>query len=170
MKYIFYKENRFENVICKIVAILFKPESVNSLRHICIGNLTIIGSDNGLSPGLRQAIIWTNSWILWIGPLGTNFSEILIEIQTFSLKKMHFKVSSSKWWPFCSNLRVLIYYICWLLGEHWGINCNWGDSLFCRRTGEASREIPMWHVCLCLSLKLWLVTKLVINFDHIIVI
>ena len=40
----------------------------------------IIGSDNGLSPGRRQAIIWTNAGILLIGPLGTNFSEILIEI------------------------------------------------------------------------------------------
>ena len=38
------------------------------------------GSDNGLSPGWRQAIIWTNAGILLIGPLGTNFSEILIEI------------------------------------------------------------------------------------------
>ena len=45
--------------------------------------LTIIGSDNGLSPGRRQAIIWTNAGILLIGPLGTNFSEILIGIQTF---------------------------------------------------------------------------------------
>ena len=50
------------------------------VTHICVGNLTIIGSDNGLSPDLRQAIIWTNSGILLIGPLGTNFSEILIEI------------------------------------------------------------------------------------------
>ena len=50
------------------------------VTHICVGNLTIIGPDNGLSPGRRQAIIWTNDWILLIGPLGTNFSEILIEI------------------------------------------------------------------------------------------
>ena len=42
--------------------------------------LSIIGSDNGLSPGRRQAIIWTNAGILLIEPLGTNFSEILIEI------------------------------------------------------------------------------------------
>ena len=27
------------------------------MTHICVGNLTIIGSDNGLSPGRRQAII-----------------------------------------------------------------------------------------------------------------
>ena len=48
--------------------------------HIYVGNLTIIGSDNGLSPGRRQAIIWTNAGILLIEPLGTNFSEISIEI------------------------------------------------------------------------------------------
>ena len=50
------------------------------------GKLTIIAPDNGLAPERRQAIIWSNSGILLIGPLGTNFSEILIEIQTFSLK------------------------------------------------------------------------------------
>ena len=50
------------------------------VTHIWINKLTIIGSINGLSPGRRQAIIWTNAGILLIGPLGTNFSEILIEI------------------------------------------------------------------------------------------
>ena len=49
----------------------------------------IIGSDNDLSPGWRQAIIWTNAGILLIGPLGTNFNEILSEIHTFSFKKIH---------------------------------------------------------------------------------
>ena len=57
------------------------------VTHICVGNTTIIGSDNGLSPGRRQTIIWTNAGILLIGPLGTNFSEIFIEIHTFSFKK-----------------------------------------------------------------------------------
>ena len=52
--------------------------------HICVGNLIIIGSDNGLSPGRRQAIIWSKAGTLLIGPLGTNFSEILIDIDTFS--------------------------------------------------------------------------------------
>ena len=66
------------------------------MTHICLGKLTIIGSDNGLSPERRQAIIWTNAGILLIGPLGTNFSEILIEIQTFSLKKIRLKMSSTK--------------------------------------------------------------------------
>ena len=77
------------------------------VRHICIGKLAMIGSDNGLAPGRRQAIIWTNAGILSIGPLGTNFSEILIGIQTFSFKKMHFKMPSEKWRPSCLSLNVL---------------------------------------------------------------
>ena len=79
------------------------------VTHICVSELTSIGSDNGLSPGRRQAIIWTNAWILLIGPLGTNFSEILIEILTFSFMKMCLKVSSAKWRPFCLGLNVLTY-------------------------------------------------------------
>ena len=78
------------------------------VTHICVGKLTIIGSDNGLSPERRQAIIWTNTGILLIGPLGTNFSEVLIEIQTFSLKKIRLKMSSAKCCSFCLGLNVLI--------------------------------------------------------------
>ena len=36
------------------------------VMHICISKLTIIGSDNGLSPGQWQALIWTNAGILFI--------------------------------------------------------------------------------------------------------
>ena len=78
------------------------------MTHICISKLTIIGSDNGLSPGRRQAITWTNATILLIGPLGKNFSEILIGIQTFSFKKLHLKTSSAKWRLFCPGLNELI--------------------------------------------------------------
>ena len=63
------------------------------VAHICVGKLTSIGSDNGLSPGRRQAIIWTNAGKLLIGHLGTNFNDILIGIQTFSFKKMHLKIN-----------------------------------------------------------------------------
>ena len=80
------------------------------VTHTCVGNLTIIASDNGLSPGRRQAIIWTNAGISLIGPLGTNFSEILSEIITFSIKKMYLKVSSAKWHPFCLGLNVLTHW------------------------------------------------------------
>ena len=75
--------------------------------HICVDNITIIGSVNGSSPDRRQAIILTNDGILLIGPLGTNFSEILIKVQTFSFKIMRSKVSSAKWRPFCLGLNVL---------------------------------------------------------------
>ena len=77
------------------------------VMHIFVGDLAIIGSDNGLSPGRRQAIIWTDAGILLIGPSGTNFSEIWIRIQTFSLKKIHLKMSSAKWRLFCLGLNVL---------------------------------------------------------------
>ena len=73
------------------------------VTHICVSKLTIIGSDNGLSPKRRQANIWTNAGILLIGTLGTIFSEILIEILAFSFKKMRLKVSSAKWRPFVST-------------------------------------------------------------------
>ena len=76
------------------------------MTHICIGNLTIIGSDNGLPPGRHQAIIWNNAAIFLIGPLGTNFNEIVIEILKFSFKKTLMKVASAKWRPFCLGLNV----------------------------------------------------------------
>ena len=77
------------------------------VTHICISKLTIIGSDDGLSPDRRQAIIWTNAGLLLIGPLGTNFNEILSEILAFSFKKMRLNVSSAKRRPFCLGPNVL---------------------------------------------------------------
>ena len=77
------------------------------MTHICVSELPIIGSDNGLSPGRRQAIIWTNAGILLIRTLGINFSEILSEIHTFSFKKMYLEMSSGKRRPFCLGLNVL---------------------------------------------------------------
>ena len=67
------------------------------VMQIYVSKLTIIGSDNGLSPIQRQAIIWTHAGRLLIQTLGTNFSEILIQIHTFSNKKMRLKMSSGKW-------------------------------------------------------------------------
>ena len=92
------------------------------VTHICVGKLTINGSDNGLSPKRRQAIIWTNAGILLIGPLGTNFSEILSDIHTFSFKKMRLKMSSGKWRPFCLGLNVLMLRM--LLPENEYLNIN----------------------------------------------
>ena len=61
------------------------------VTYICVSKVGNIGSDNGLPPGRRQAIIWTNAGILLIGPLGINFSEILIEIKTVSFNKCIWK-------------------------------------------------------------------------------
>ena len=49
-------------------------------------------SGNGLSPVLRQAITWTNSALLSIGPLKLNFIEIWIKIQIFPFMKIHLKM------------------------------------------------------------------------------
>ena len=77
------------------------------VTHTCVSNLAIIASDNGLSPGRRQTIIWINAGIVLIEPLGSNFHEILIGIHTFSFNKMHFKMSSAKQGPFCLGINVL---------------------------------------------------------------
>ena len=53
------------------------------VTHICVSKLSIIDSDNGLSPGRHQAIIWTKCWNV------LNF------------------ISSAKWRPFCLGLNVL---------------------------------------------------------------
>ena len=84
---------------------LWKPHKISLLyglthwgrvTRICVIKLTIIGSDNGLSPGQRQAIIWINDGMLLIWPLRTQFSEILIKIHIFSFMKMLLKMSFGK--------------------------------------------------------------------------
>ena len=93
----------------------YKKKTAHSLltdwgrvRHIFVSKLTTIGSGYGLSPGRLQATIWTNAGILLIGPFETSFNEILIEMYTFSFKKMHLKMSSGKWRVLCLGLNVLI--------------------------------------------------------------
>ena len=53
------------------------------MRPKCVGKLTIIILDNGLSSGRRRTSIWTNAGILLIGHVETNFSETVIEILFF---------------------------------------------------------------------------------------
>ena len=81
------------------------------VTYICISKLITIGSDNGLSPSRRQAIIWTNAGMLLIGPLGTNFGVFLIGIQI-----LHWRKCISKWKlafilfrPQCVNLEDILY-------------------------------------------------------------
>ena len=116
------------------------------MTHICVSKLTTTGSDNGLSPDRRQAIIWTNAGILLIQTLGTNFGEILRDIYTFSFMKMYLKMSSVKWRSSCLGLNVLTklrYY-----GIQ-GVGLNWFQSYLTKRaqyvqwndTSSSIREI-----------------------------
>ena len=115
--------------------------------HISVSELTSIGSDNGLSPGWSQAIIWANAGILLIGPLGTNFNEILIEIHTISFKKIHLKMSSGKW-RFClvvswkMHIYIYIYIHGWCGAYTWVIYMifvimTYIDGLVQRRNSSA---------------------------------
>ena len=87
---------------------------------IYVSKLTIIGSDNDLSPGWCQAIIWANHGILLIQTSGTSISEILIKIHTFPLKKIHLKMLSVKFRPFCVSLNVFKCQENWDLISHLG--------------------------------------------------
>ena len=107
-----WKSNYIHNLIWD--AILLPCPNFNGslthwgrVTHMCVSKLILISSDNGLSPGRRQAIIWPNAGILLIRTLGTNFSEILSEIHIFSFEKIHSKMSSGKRRPFCLGLNVL---------------------------------------------------------------
>ena len=60
------------------------------------------------TPIRRQAIIWTNAGMVLIEPLGTNISEILIDVHIFSIKETYLKMSSGKCRPFCLGLNLLI--------------------------------------------------------------
>ena len=103
------------------------------VTQIYVRKLTTIGSDNGLLPDRRQAITWTNAGMLLIWPLGTNFSEISIEIHISSFKKMQLKMSSGKWRLSCLGLNVLILqqcHYCWWHSDVMGhgladIPCSW---------------------------------------------
>ena len=132
------------------------------VTHICASNLTIIGSDNGLSPGRRQAIIWTNVGILLIAPLGTNFSEILIWIQTFSFKKMHEKMSSAKWRPFIlglNELKVSNKNRMVTLGDHTHIWCRWEEIRMITALLKVHHDIQQRHLIVATSVQCLIVTR-----------
>ena len=74
-----YDENNYKRVY--FIALTHRGR----VTYTCVSKLIIIGPDNGLAPGWRQVIIWTNIGILLIQTLGINFSEILSEIHIFSM-------------------------------------------------------------------------------------
>ena len=85
------------------------------MTHICVNKLNIFGSDNGLSPGRRQAIKWTNAGILLTRTLGTKFSDILNAIHAFLIKNA-FQNVAWKMASICLGLNVSI--IAWLWARY----------------------------------------------------
>ena len=107
------------------------------VTHICVCKVTIIVSDNGLPPVWRKVIIWTNAGKLLIGPKGTNFSEILNEIHTFSFTQMHLKISSGNCnrntiapGSCCSNFNSVVLNTC----HGFSISCEYAPRLMPRNT------------------------------------
>ena len=107
-----YMKHGIGNMLCTHICLMNSQAWAlthwGRVTHICVGKLTTIVSDNGLSPRRRPAIIWTIARILLIGPLGTNFSGILIGIQTFSFKKINaFENVVCEMASICLGLNVL---------------------------------------------------------------
>ena len=65
---IVYDENTGKYKMIDYYRQIFVLTHWGRVTYICVGDLTIIGSDNGLSPVRRQAIIWTIVGMLLIGP------------------------------------------------------------------------------------------------------
>ena len=131
------------------------------VMDIRVSKLNITCSDNGLSPGQCQAIIWTNAGILLIGPLGTTSSETLIKIHTFSFSKMHLKTSSGKMVfilsrPWCVEMELshqhIIKFICVFHGF-------WKDTfiqmLYQTNVGNFSASSPLYWIILKQTITDW---------------
>ena len=77
------------------------------VTHICVSKLAIIGSDNGLSPGRRQDIIWINAGILLPGPLGKNlwnsYRNSIIFIQENAFESVVCEMTAILSQPQCVN-------------------------------------------------------------------
>ena len=136
------------------------------MTHICVGKLTNTGSDNGLSPRRRQAIIWTNAGILLIGPLGTNFSEFFVVIHTFSFNKMHMKMSSAKLRPFCLGLNVLTLFVFLRVSLHNKMSPIWFEPIVNHLWYNNGLDLLIWTSFIPDSYsKLWIICRSVSGID-----
>ena len=90
------------------------------VTHMCIGNITRITSDNVLPPGRQPSHYLNQCWNVVNWTLRNELKWILIEIQTFSFKIMHMKMSSAKWRPFYLGLNALTHSMCktWFYREY----------------------------------------------------
>ena len=81
------------------------------VTHVCVSKIIIFGSDNGLSPGRRQAIILTNAAILLIGLLGTNLSEFFLsKFKHFHSRKCIWKCRLRNFVCFFRNILCVMFF------------------------------------------------------------
>ena len=128
---------------CEMIEVryMFHVSLIHCCRvtHICVSKLTIIGSDNGLSPGRRQATIRTNAAILLTGPLITNSSESFVEIITFSFKKCNWKCRLENGGHFvsvCLGLSELKIFCTASINSLWP-----SDAIWRQRSGSALAHV-----------------------------
>ena len=124
------------------------------VTHICVSDLTSIGSDNGLSPGRRQAIIRTNAGILLIRPLGTNFSDFFSRNSNIFIQEKAFEsvvcekaaiLSRPQWINSSSPSAAYIHQwaesalvqcwltVSWTLGNIFYWSSNWNSIIFIKK-------------------------------------
>ena len=95
---------------------LFGTKSLHSISywdletetHICVNKLSRHWFRYWLVHVRCLAIIWTDVGLLSMGPWRSYFNKILIKIQQFTLKRMHVRMSSAKYWPSYLGLNMLI--------------------------------------------------------------
>ena len=110
---------------------------------------------HGLSPGRRQAIIWTNAGILLVGPLGTNSSIIFVQENGFEsvVCKMASILSRLQW----VKMRLGSAYKCIMIvqavSSSNSLSCPWSHVLgipFIWFTGTWRRIIVfVLHISKC---------------------
>ena len=101
---------RYRIWVYNLITIICQMMSVY-IQQICVNNLTSVGSDNVLSPGRRQAIIWNNVGRFSNGPWETNFSEILIINVYIFIQENAFKNAVRKLVCICLGLNVIIQFV-----------------------------------------------------------
>ena len=143
------------------------------VKHICVSKLTIIGSDNGLWPRQCKVVTWINAGILLIGSLGTNFSEIFIEIYSFHSRKCIWKWRTFCLWLIVLNNWVISFQTVNLFYHIIHFNCNisvwnrpstvniqlavWVLMAWCFSTRASVATVPSMHPCIlsCLWDNIW---------------
>ena len=129
---------------------LFLDKLIEAEWHICVGNLTIIGSGKGLSLGRCLAIIWTNARISLTGHWGTNFNRN----SYMFIKKIHSKMSSPKWPPFCLGLNVLRCCLCRILWD-------WQYANILRPGQNSHHFADNIFKCIFMNENVWILTDFI---------